>query len=111
MSAAGRSAVEMLKKHRVTLNKSEKAKVAIETRVAEINKDIKEAKGPSRNDLMIEARARGIKYFRILSKKSLQIVLADGVHPDKIKAIQDEAVYAWKAGWGSKKKETENVPA
>ena len=107
--------------------KLQKQNEAIAKRAAEINRskktaikeDIGEVKGcvltPTplsdykRSDLMKEAKEKGIKYFRILTKAQLCIVLADGVHPDKIKAIQEEAVYKWKEGWS--KKEPANVPA
>ena len=50
----------------------------------------------SRADLMNQAKERGIKYFRILSKSALTQVLAEGVHPDKVKALQDEAIWKWR---------------
>ena len=96
------TATQLLAKHGIKPNKSARAKAIVAERATEINKEIKVAKGPSRNDLMLKAKEAKIKYFRILSKKQLEIVLAERVHPDKIKAIQEEAVYAWKAGWKAK---------
>ena len=97
------TAVELLKKHGIKPNKSAKAKVAIEERASEIVKEAvakKESKGPSRNDLMLKAKAAGIKNFRILNKEELFQVLD---HPGDAISVVEKAVARWKAGWGTKK--------
>lgn len=62
----------------------------------------------TRNALMLEAKARGIKNFRVLNKEELQRVLADGVTQDQINEVVAGAVSRWKAGWGTKKGKNES---
>jgi len=66
------------------------------------------AKEPSvlpetRQALMLMAKERGIKNFRVLNKAELGKVLADGVTSEQIEQVVIGAVIRWKAGWGSKK--------
>ena len=96
------TATELLQKHGIKPNKSARAKAIVEERATEINKEIKETKGPSRNDLMLKAKENGIKNFRILNKAELQQVLDPGMPPEAMKAIVDVAIARWKAGWKAK---------
>ena len=57
----------------------------------------------TRHDLMLQAKDRGIKNFRVLNKEELGIVLAEGVTSEKIDNVISGAVARWKSGWGSKK--------
>ena len=57
----------------------------------------------TRQALMLMAKERGIKNFRILNKAELEQVLAEGVTSDQIEQVVTGAVTRWKAGWGSKK--------
>lgn len=57
----------------------------------------------TRNALMLQAKERGIKNFRVLNKKELESVLADGITQDQIDRVVSGAVARWKSGWGSKK--------
>ncbi len=57
----------------------------------------------TRHVLMLKAKERGIKNFRVLNKKELESVLADGVTQDQINKVVSGAVTRWKSGWGSKK--------
>lgn len=112
MSAAGRSAIEVLKKYRIKPNKNKKANDAIEERVSEIVKDevAKDtAKGPSRNDLMLQAKAKGIKNFRILNKVELQKVLDPTTIQQDIDGIVADAIARWKIGWGTRKASNETL--
>ena len=59
--------------------------------------------GPSRNELMLEAKARGIKNFRILNKQELIEVLKDGTTQERSNEILAGAVARWKNGWGTGK--------
>ncbi len=59
----------------------------------------------TRQDLMLLAKERGIKNFRVLNKAELGEVLVDGVTPERIQEVVDGAVTRWKAGWGTKKSE------
>lgn len=59
--------------------------------------------GPSRNELMLEAKARGIKNFRILNKQELIEILKDGTTQDRANEIVAGAVSIWKNGWGTGK--------
>ena len=63
----------------------------------------KVVKQETRNDLMLLAKDRGIKNFRVLNKEELQAVLADGVSQEKIDEVVAGAVTRWKSGWGTKK--------
>ena len=57
----------------------------------------------TRDALMLMAKERAIKNFRVLNKVELLQVLADGVTPERIQEVVSGAVTRWKAGWGSKK--------
>lgn len=62
----------------------------------------------SRAALMQEAKAKGIKYFRILSKENLQKVLNPDLSVEVINDVIAKAREKWQAGWG-KKKEVKNA--
>ena len=64
-----------------------------------------ERKEKSRNELMLIAKDRGIKNFRILNKNELMHILAEGITQQEIDALVAGAVKRWKSGWGSKKKQ------
>ena len=57
----------------------------------------------NRASLMMKAKERGVKNFRVLNKSELEAVLAEGVTPEQIEKVVSTAVTRWKAGWGSKK--------
>ena len=57
----------------------------------------------TRQSLMLKAKERGIKNFRVLNKEELQAVLAEGVTQEQIDQVVSGAVTRWKSGWGSKK--------
>lgn len=57
----------------------------------------------TRQVLMLKAKERGVKNFRVLNKEELVQVLADGVAPERIQEVVVGAVSRWKAGWGTKK--------
>ena len=61
-----------------------------------------ETEGQSRNQLMEEVKSRGIKNFRVMNKAELTEIVG-GAKPERIEAIQKEAVNRWKSGWGTKK--------
>lgn len=100
------TATEVLKKHGVKPSKNARSKKAVEGRAIEINKEIRQEKGPSRNDLMLQAKEKGIKYFRILNKENLQKVLDPSISAEAINDIITKARETWKAGFGSRKKAT-----
>ena len=62
----------------------------------------------SRNELMLIAKERGIKNFRILNKEELGKVLQDNATDDEIQKVVETAVGRWKSGWGAKKVKNEN---
>ena len=71
----------------------------------------KQAQPGSRAQLMEEAKAKGIKYFRILSKTDLSKVLEmkkGGASDEQINVITEVAKIRWQAGW-SKNKEDKNA--
>ena len=62
-----------------------------------------ECKEKSRNELMLIAKDRGIKNFRVLNKEELMHVTAEGITQQEIDALVAGAVDRWKSGWGSRK--------
>jgi len=70
--------------------------------------DVMERKKKSRNELMLIAKDRGIKNFRILNKEELMHILADGITQQEVDALVAGAVARWKSGWGSKKVKNES---
>jgi len=65
-------------------------------------KQTKEASGETRNALMLKAKEKGIKNFRILNKDELAFVLCEKQSQENIDACVKQAVERWKAGWGKK---------
>jgi hypothetical protein len=61
--------------------------------------------GASRNELMITAKERGIKNFRVLNKQELTDALKNIGDQKAVDAIVTGAVARWKSGWGSKKEQ------
>jgi len=61
------------------------------------------SKRPSRNELMLEAKAKGIKNFRVINKQELVEILKKDTTQERINEIISGAVARWKAGWGKKK--------
>ena len=60
----------------------------------------------TRNTLMLQAKERGIKNFRVLNKDELMHVLAEGITQQEIDALVAGAVTRWKSGWGKGKART-----
>lgn len=59
--------------------------------------------GASRNELMMTAKERGVKNFRVLNKQELTDVLKNIGDQKAIDAIVVGAVARWKSGWGKGK--------
>lgn len=57
----------------------------------------------TRQALMMLAKERGIKNFRVLNKAELGQVLTDGITQEQIQGVVSGAVVRWKAGWGKRK--------
>lgn len=74
-------------------------KKAKKQKVVQVRAEIKS----TRQGLMLQAKERGIKNFRVLNKEELYAVLADKVTQEKINDVVSGAVARWKSGWGSKK--------
>lgn len=92
------------------------APVATKTTGVGISSQPKQAQGDdgklTRKDLMAQAQAKGIKYFRILQREELKEVLKLHVQAEgspgspegnRISEIQQAAQKRWKAGWTSLK--------
>jgi hypothetical protein len=62
----------------------------------------------TRKEMMLMAKERGIKNFRILNKEELMHVLADGITQQEIDALVAGAVARWKSGWGKGKVKNES---
>ena len=58
----------------------------------------------TRHALMLNAKEKGIKNFRVLNKIELELVLADTITQGEVNVIVEDAVARWKRGWGFKKK-------
>jgi hypothetical protein len=48
--------------------------------------------GPSRNELMLQAKAKGIKNFRVINKEELVEILKEGTTQERINEIVSGAV-------------------
>lgn len=59
--------------------------------------------GASRNELMMTAKERGVKNFRVLNKQELTDVLKNIGDQKAVDAIVAGAVARWKSGWGKGK--------
>jgi len=64
--------------------------------------------GVSRNELMLAAKERGVKNFRVLNKQELSDVLKNIGNQKAVDAIVAGAVARWKSGWGKKKVQNES---
>lgn len=80
--------------------------------VAEVSASPKEGivmhAGVSRNELMLAAKERGVKNFRVLNKQELSDVLKNIGDQKAVDAIVAGAVARWKSGWGKRKENNEN---
>ena len=88
--------------------KSKKQKAAEDKKVSAVNspspkEGIVMHAGASRNELMMAAKERGVKNFRVLNKQELSEVLKNIGDQKAVDAIVAEAVARWKSGWGSRK--------
>ncbi|MBN1353849.1 MAG: hypothetical protein JW994_04195, partial [Candidatus Omnitrophica bacterium] len=84
--------------------KKQKKSATTPTHVAAAQPETKE----TRQALMLKAKERGIKNFRVLNKNELMHILADGITQQEIDALVAGAVARWKSGWGSRKVKNEN---
>ena len=78
-----------------------------ETRKSEAAKASKKkagGDGPSRSELVLEAKAKKINNFRVMNKAELAEVLKPGTTTARIKQIEEGAVKRWKSGWKYNKK-------
>lgn len=66
------------------------------------------AKGPSRNELMLQAKAKGIKNFRVINKEKLIEILKEGTTKERINELIAQAVARWKSTWGRGKHKQTN---
>lgn len=73
-------------------------------KIAQVQPEVKQ----TRNALMLQAKDRGIKNFRVLNREELTQVLAVGVTPDQIQKVVDGSVARWKSGWGKRKATNES---
>ena len=62
----------------------------------------------TRQGLMLKAKEKGIKNFRVLNKNELIHILAEGIAQQEIDAIVASAVLRWKSGWSTRKVRNEN---
>lgn len=58
----------------------------------------KSGNSPTRNTLMLQAKNRGIKNFRVMNKSELEQVLKPGIGQKEILAVAIVAVDRWKKG-------------
>ena len=62
----------------------------------------------TRNELMMTAKERGVKNFRVLNKQELADALKNIGDQKAVDAIVAGAVARWKAGWGKGKTRKKN---
>ncbi len=79
-------------------------KKAKKQKVVKVQPEVKQ----TRNTLMLQAKERGIRNFRVLNKEELTQVLADGVTQEQINEVVAGSVARWKAGWGKRKVQNES---
>jgi hypothetical protein len=58
--------------------------------------------GASRNELMLQAKGKGIKNYRVLNKQELSDALKNIGNQVEVDRIVAGAVARWKSGWGKK---------
>jgi len=80
------------------------AKKAKKQTVVKVQPEVKQ----TRNALMLLAKERGIKNFRVLNKEELMHVTAEGITQQEIDALVAGAVARWKSGWGKRKEQNES---
>ena len=80
------------------------AKKTKKQKIVKVQPEVKQ----TRNTLMLQAKDRGIKNFRVLNKEELMHVTADGITQQEIDAIVAGAVARWKSGWGKRKAQNES---
>lgn len=104
--------------HQAAKKAADVAAVGTKTTGVGISSHPKEGNGKlTRKELMSQAQAKGIKYFRILHREELTEVLkqhdrieVDSTAKSKIFAIQEVAQKRWKAGWTSLKDKEAKTP-
>jgi hypothetical protein len=62
----------------------------------------------SRHTLMMIAKERGIKNYRVLNKEELMHITAEGITQQEVDALVYGAVKRWKSGWGKGKVKNES---
>jgi hypothetical protein len=86
------------KKQKVAENK----KVSVESSASPKEGIVMHAEA-SRNELMMTAKERGVKNFRVLNKQELSEVLKNIGDQKAVDTIVAGAVTRWKVGWGKRK--------
>ena len=81
-------------------SKTTKAKESVEEKAEA--KQVSTTGKQSRGDLMLQAKAKGIKNFRVLNREELMKVLAPKATEEIIAQVVQGAVVRWKSGWGKK---------
>jgi hypothetical protein len=82
-------------------------KVSVETSASPKEGIVMHA-GASRNELMLAAKDRGVKNFRVLNKQELAEVLKNIGDQKAVDVIVAGAVARWKSGWGKRKDKNES---
>lgn len=100
---------ELYEKHygKKKKSKAAKQKEVVAEKVAVEQKAVAEKrgnglKGQSRTDLMLQAKEKDIKNFRVLNKEELMKVLAPEATEESVVQVVQGAVARWKSGWGKK---------
>lgn len=84
--------------------KSKKREDLMAKRMRAKQAEVKQEAKENRNDLMLQAKEKGIKNFRVLNKEELQKVLNPKATKEAIEKVIQGAVARWKSGWGSRGK-------
>ncbi len=89
---------EITKRHNLSGNSKKKKQVTAGT-----NHPKTTSNGPTRNSLMLEAKKRGIKYFRVMNRAELEQVLKAKVTQEEILQVGQAAKERWQTGWKKNK--------
>ena len=75
----------------------------VEANASQVGREIPLVKEETRAALMQQAKEKGIKYFRILSKQELARVLTETL--EEVNRIIEGAKKRWQAGWNKKEQQ------
>lgn len=98
-----KAVVKLTKKGKLTSVKIKKVKTLPEDKNAQAAfVSTPTLKGSSRNDLMLAAKEKGVKNYRVLNKAELIAVINPETPNKTVLEVIKKAVDRWQSGWGHK---------